>query len=154
MPPECVFLAGYPITPSTEIAEQAALQPAPLRRTFHSNGGRDFQHGGRDRRFCRRSQVDDRHIRSRLLAEAGEYRRCVPCRNSLRNRGCTAQRVPPPDCPPLLPRETICRLAGAPTGTHPMIALSPLLGEGMLRADGTRLQSFGEDPHAGHPSDG
>ena len=76
----------------------------------------------------------------------------VPCRNSLRNCGCTAQRPLAPDCPPLLPRETICRLGWGTHGDHPMIALSPSSVKECYELTVRAFNLSAEIPHAGHPS--
>ena len=147
------LFAGYPITPSTEIAEQAALK-LPLY----------------DGHFI---QMEDEI--SSMAAVIGASAAGVKSMTATSGPGfslkqenigyaCLAeipcvivdvQRSGPSTGLPTSPSQGDYMQARWGThGDHPHDRPVPFLGEGMLRADGTRLQSFGEIPHAGHPSDG
>ena len=56
----CRFFAGYPITPSTEVAETLA---------------RELPKVGRNK-------INDSHFRSRYFINAGKYRLCIHDRDS------------------------------------------------------------------------
>ena len=68
----CRFFAGYPITPSTEVAERIAARFPKVGGLFRADGGRARLDGGDPGRRVGGRQVDDRHVRSGVLAHDGE----------------------------------------------------------------------------------
>ena len=79
------FYAGYPITPSTEIAERSAVRLPQVGGKFiqmeDEIGGIAAALGA-----SVATESNDRNIRSGILPETGEHRLCVHRGNSNRNR--------------------------------------------------------------------
>ena len=89
----CRFYAGYPITPSTEVAEV-------LSRELPKVGGKFIQMEDEIASMAAiigalggRTQIHDRHQRARVFADAGKYRLCGDGRDSVRDRQRSAART-------------------------------------------------------------
>ena len=111
------FFAGYPITPSTEIAEVLVAAPAPGRRPLHPDGGRDRLDRRRHRRLAGRHQGAHRHLGPGLLAHAGEHRLRLDGAGARASSSTSCAAAPRPACPPSPRRATSCRRAGARTAS-------------------------------------
>ena len=144
----CRFFAGYPITPSSEIAEQLSRELPRVDGVFIQMEDEIGFARRRHRRFARRRQGDDRHQRTRLFADAGESRLRRDDRDAVRHRQRDARR----------PVDRHADAAGA--GRHHAGAMgnprrSPDhrrdagFGAGNLYGDHPRLQSRRGVPHAG-----
>jgi len=72
------FFAGYPITPSTEIAEGLAEELPKFGGKFIQMEDGDRQHGCCNRCLLSRSQSYDCHFRPGFSLKQGEHRLCGP----------------------------------------------------------------------------
>ena len=149
----CRFYAGYPITPSTEIAEILA-------RELPKVGGKFIQMEDEIASMAAIIGASVGGLKSMtatsgpgLLADAGEHRLRRHDRDPLRGRGCPAAGT--------LHRPAHRRLPGrrdaGPLG-HPRRPShhcpQPHLRPPVLRPDREGLQLLREIPHPGHPADG
>ncbi len=89
----CNFVAGYPITPSTEVVERFAAPRSHRRRHLHPDGGRDRLDHRRAGRGLGRGQGHDRHLGPGLQPDDGEHRPGRHARDALRGRQRAARRT-------------------------------------------------------------
>ncbi len=99
------FFGGYPITPSTEVAESLAERLPLVGGKFIQMEDEIRFHGRDHRRSADRQKSYDRHQRARLFFKTGADRLCLHGRDPFGHRQ-RAARMPVHLSLPLLPRAT------------------------------------------------
>ena len=117
------FFAGYPITPSTEIAEHLSEELPRVGGRFVQMEDEIASHVRRLRRLPGRLQSHDSHVRPRLFPEAGGPGLRHHGRDPLRHRRCAARRPLHGPAHGMLPGRRDAGALGA-HGDHAIIALT------------------------------
>ncbi len=118
----CTFFGGYPITPSTEVAEVMSMN-------CPKSAGNSFRWKTKSAPWPpllahpSPAPKSDLHLRSRSFPEAGADRLRLHRRNPLRHLLMSCVAVLQPECPPAPVSRTSCAPNGAPTVTTPLFAL-------------------------------
>ena len=119
----CRQYYGYPITPASEVAEEAALTAAG-RRNFPAGGKRSRRHQHGVRRSCDRGARHDRILWPRPQLDAGRH--FLPCgrRASVRDRRRRSRRSRTRNIAPEQ-SDYFCLVKGGGHGNYRNIVLAP-----------------------------